>query len=63
MTFTCDISKEKVLIASLNPEYLKNITKLVEKKGYLVVNSIYANDVIDRVRVKENIKREIKTSR
>lgn len=48
-----NITKEKVLVASTNSEDLKNITKLLEKKGYFVENSIYANDVIDSIRVKE----------
>ena len=48
-----NVTKEKVLVASTNSEELKNITKLLEKKGYFVENSIYANDVIDSIRVKE----------
>jgi len=48
------IKKENILIASNDTEYLKNITKLIERKGYSVENSIYANDVIDRVRIKES---------
>lgn len=45
---------ENILVASNDTEYLKSITKLLEKKGYHVENSIYANDVIDRIRLKES---------
>lgn len=48
------IKKERILIASNDTEYTKNITTLLEKKGYHIENSIYANDVLDRIRLKEN---------
>ena len=47
------LKEDSILVASKDNELLKNVTKLVEKKGYSVQNSIYASDVIDRVRVKE----------
>ena len=47
------VKKEKVLVASKDIEFLKSITKLIEKKGYGVETSIYANDVIDRIRLHE----------
>lgn len=47
------LNNQNVLVASNNPEYLKNVTKLMEKKGYKVENSIYANDVLDRIRLKQ----------
>ena len=45
------LNNEKVLIASSNMSFIKNITGLIIKKGYDVENSIYANDVLDRIRV------------
>ena len=45
------LNNEKVLIASSNMSFIKNITSLIIKKGYDVENSIYANDVLDRIRV------------
>lgn len=47
------LNNQNVLVASNNPEYLKNVTKLMERKGYKVENSIYANDVLDRIRLKQ----------
>ncbi len=47
------LKKDKVLIASLDMHFLKNISKLIQDKGYEVVTSIYANDVLDRIRIKE----------
>jgi len=47
------LKQDRVLIASNDKEFLSGITKLVEEYGYSVENSIYANDVIDRIRLKE----------
>ena len=48
------VKKDTILVSSSDTEYLKKVTKLLEKKGYHVENSIYANDVLDRIRLKEN---------
>lgn len=46
-------SKEKILVASNDTDFLKSITKLIEKKDYNVENSIYANNIFDRIRNEE----------
>lgn len=48
------ISQEKILVVANDLEFLKNVTKLLEQKNYYVENSIYTNDVLDRIRLKEN---------
>ena len=45
--------KESILVVSNDMNYLKSVCKLLEKKDYNVESSIYANDVIDRIRLKE----------
>lgn len=46
--------KESILIASNQNDYLENISNMLEKLDYNVEKSIYANDVLDRIRLKEN---------
>lgn len=45
--------EEKVLVASSDIKFLNRLNKLIDKKGYQVENSIYANDVLDRIRLNQ----------
>ncbi len=47
------LKKDKVLVASNDMKFIKSITKLLQNKGLEVETSIYANDVLDRIRIKE----------
>ena len=50
------LKKDKVLVASNDMEFMKNITNSLNKRGFDVENSIYGNDVLDRIRTGENFK-------
>ena len=47
------LAKEKVLVASNNINFLNSLTKILREHGLDVETSMYANDVLDRVRVHE----------
>ena len=45
--------KEKVLIATRNQELSHQLSYLLDKHGYAIETSIYSNDILDRIRLKE----------
>ena len=47
------INKERILVAVKDKELLNSITRILNSYGYDVENSIYANDIIDRIRLKD----------
>ncbi len=47
------LKKDKVLVASKDMIFLKNITKLIQNKGLEVETSVYANDILEKIRIKE----------
>ena len=53
MKFENYLNRNSILVASSDTDSVKTITKLLVQKGYDVKTSIYANDVLDRIRLKE----------
>lgn len=47
-------SKGKILIASANMKFNNELGKILIGKGFDIDKSIYANDIFDRIRAKEN---------
>ncbi len=47
------LAKEKALIASNDMSFLNSLIKLIREHGLEVETSIYANDVLDRIRIQE----------
>ena len=45
--------KEKVLIATRNQELKTELAYLLDKQGYAIETSFYSNDILDRIRIKE----------
>ena len=50
------LNQDTILVASNDMEFMKNITNSLNKRGFDVENSIYGNDVLDRIRTGENFK-------
>ena len=50
------INKDKVLVASSNQDLRHQLTYLLDKRGYDIETSIYSNDILDRIRLKEEYK-------
>ena len=49
-------SNNEILVASNNLELTNKIAKILENKDYIVDNSIYANDIFDKIKSGENYK-------
>ncbi len=48
------LNKERILVATNNKEIFNILAPLIEKHGYDVESSIYSNDIIDKIRLKED---------
>ena len=49
-------SNNEILVSSNNLELTNKIAKILENKDYIVDNSIYANDIFDKIKSGENYK-------
>ena len=49
-------SNNEILVASNNLELTNKIAKILENKDYIVDNSIYANDIFDKIKLGEKYK-------
>lgn len=47
------LKKETVLLVSDDNSFLKDVSKLINQKGYNVEVSAYSNDILDRIRLKQ----------